>query len=51
MRNAHQEQIRKAGNVAGEVFNWLAMLGAIGELRPDFVSHEARFGHSYGVWR
>ncbi len=45
------EQIGKAGNVAGEVFNWLAMLGAIGDLRPDFVRHEARFGHSYGVWR
>lgn len=45
------EQIHKAGNVGGELFNWLAMLGAIGELHPDFVQLETRFGHAYGVWR
>ncbi len=45
------DQIRRAGNVGGELFNWLAMLGAIGELSPAFVKLEARFGHAYGVWR
>jgi hypothetical protein len=28
----------KAGNVGGELLDWIAMLGAIGNRRPTFVT-------------
>lgn len=44
-------RLEAAGNVAGELFNWLAMLGAIGEHRPDWVLPQPTYGHAYGFWR
>ena len=40
-----------AGNVSGELLNWIAMLGALdGGLRPAFVEPQEERGHAFGVW-
>jgi hypothetical protein len=44
-------QMRKAGNVGGELLNWIAMLGAIGGRKPTYVAPQMANGHAYGVWR
>ena len=41
----------KAGNVGGEILNWIAMLGAIGNRKPNYVAPQMQNGHAYGVWR
>ena len=46
-----QYQMLKAGNVGGEILNWIAMLGAIGIRRPNYVAPQMQNGHAYGVWR
>jgi gallate dioxygenase len=46
-----QHQLLKAGNVGGELLNWIAMLGAIGNRKPTYVAPQIQNGHAYGVWR
>jgi gallate dioxygenase len=46
-----EHQMRKAGNVGGELLNWIAMLGAIGNRKPDYIAPQMQNGHAYGVWR
>jgi gallate dioxygenase len=46
-----QHQLLKAGNVGGELLNWIAMLGAIGNRKPNYVAPQMQNGHAYGVWR
>ena len=46
-----QHQMLKAGNVGGELLNWIAMLGAIGNRKPNYVAPQMQNGHAYGVWR
>jgi gallate dioxygenase len=48
---ATEHQLLKAGNVGGEVLNWIAMLGAIGNRKPTYISPQMQNGHAYGVWR
>jgi gallate dioxygenase len=48
---ATEHQLLKAGNVGGELLNWIAMLGAIGNRRPTFVAPQLQNGHAYGIWR
>ena len=48
---ATSERMRRGGNVAGELLNWIAMLGAIGHRRPRFLEPQMEHGHAYGVWR
>ena len=38
----------KAGNVGGELLNWIAMLGAIGNRKPNYVAPQMQNGHAYG---
>jgi len=50
---ATSERIRQAGNVAGELLNWIALLGAIGPLGsrpPEVFEQQAGLGHSYAAW-
>jgi len=35
---ATPHQLLKAGNVGGELLNWIAMLGAIGDRKPNYVA-------------
>lgn len=44
------QQLKKAGNVGGEILNWIAMLGAAGRGKPDWIELQPQFGHGYGVW-
>jgi aromatic ring-opening dioxygenase catalytic subunit (LigB family) len=46
-----EHRMLKAGNVGGELLNWIAMLGAIGGRRPSYVAPQMQNGHAYGVWR
>jgi aromatic ring-opening dioxygenase catalytic subunit (LigB family) len=46
-----EHQMLKAGNVGGEILNWIAMLGAIGDRKPNYVAPQMQNGHAYGVWR
>jgi aromatic ring-opening dioxygenase catalytic subunit (LigB family) len=49
---ATEAQLLKAGNVGGEILNWIAMLGAIGgERKPNWMEPQMNNGHAYGVWR
>jgi aromatic ring-opening dioxygenase catalytic subunit (LigB family) len=48
---ATERQLLKAGNVGGELLNWIAMLGAIGDRKPHYVAPQMQNGHAYGVWR
>lgn len=42
--------LSQAGNVSGEILNWIAMLAATNAQKPDFVCLQARFGHAYAAW-
>ena len=48
---ATTDRLARAGNIGGELLNWIALLGALGPRRPGFL--EAQFGHgdAYPVWR
>ncbi len=47
---ATTDRLVKAGNVGGELLNWIAMLGAIGEHRPSFLEQQSHAGHAYAAW-
>ncbi len=52
MAEATTERMKRAGNVAGELLNWIAMLGTLGEARAaDWMAAQPRLGHSYAYWR
>jgi protocatechuate 4,5-dioxygenase beta chain len=44
-------RLAQAGNISGELLNWIAMLGAVGERKPIFIAPEADHGHAYAAWR
>jgi aromatic ring-opening dioxygenase catalytic subunit (LigB family) len=47
---ATTERMLAAGNVSGELLNWIAMLGALDGQRPVFVEPQEERGHAFGVW-
>lgn len=51
LNEATSERMARAGNVAGELLNWIAMLGVLGDRRPRFLEPQLTMGHAYGVWR
>ena len=48
VRQASTERMLAAGNVSGELLNWIALLGAVGDTRPTFV--DPQHGHAFAVW-
>lgn len=50
VREATTERMRQAGNVGGELLNWIALLGAVGDRAPDVFEQQANLGHSYATW-
>ncbi|MEX2446223.1 MAG: extradiol ring-cleavage dioxygenase [Dehalococcoidia bacterium] len=46
---ATAERMWQAGNIGGELLNWVAMLGVVGDRRPRFI--QARDGDAFGAWR
>ena len=51
LNEATSQRLSSAGNVAGELLNWIAMLGVVGDQRPRFLEPQMEHGHAYGVWR
>ncbi|HEX3736948.1 MAG TPA: hypothetical protein VHV53_05335 [Solirubrobacterales bacterium] len=47
---ATDEQMREAGNAAGEILDWITMLGMIDPAPPEVIETQAQFGHSYAAW-
>lgn len=48
LRRATEARLAAAGNAAGELLDWIALLGVVGERKPAFL--EPGDGDAYGVW-
>jgi gallate dioxygenase len=48
---ATPERFSRAGNVSGELLNWIAMLGTLGSQKLAWINAQPQFGNSYAVWR
>ena len=50
IQEATESQLLRAGNVGGELLDWIAMLGTIGGGRANFVIPQMEQGHAYAAW-
>lgn len=48
---ATAERMLRAGNIGGELLNWIAMLGAIGARKPVRVLPQNDHGQAFVAWR
>ncbi len=48
---ATSARMLRAGNIGGELLDWIAMLGVIGVRKPSTMLPHAGHGHAFGVWR
>jgi protocatechuate 4,5-dioxygenase beta chain len=48
---ATASRLARAGNIGGELLNWIAMLGVVGDRKPIFIAPEIEHGHAYAAWR
>jgi Catalytic LigB subunit of aromatic ring-opening dioxygenase len=44
-------RLARAGNIAGELLNWIAMLAVVGDRKPIFIAPQVDQGHAYAAWR
>ena len=51
IKAATEARMLLAGNVGGELLNWIAMLAFVGDRRPDFLEKQMENGHAYAGWR
>ena len=51
LEEATETRMLRAGNIGGELLNWIAMLGVIGSRKPRFIEPQIDHGHSYAAWR
>jgi aromatic ring-opening dioxygenase catalytic subunit (LigB family) len=51
LNEATTERIAAAGNVSGELLNWIALLAVVGEHRPAFLEAQLDAGFAYAAWR
>jgi protocatechuate 4,5-dioxygenase beta chain len=51
LNEATEERMQSAGNVAGELLNWIALLGAVGDRQPVWAEPQTSHGHAYAAWR
>ena len=51
INEATPARFRRAGNVSGEILNWIAMLGTLDGQKLTWLTPEPEFGNSYAVWR
>ena len=47
---ASEERLTYAGNAAGELLTWIAMLGLVGHGPAAFIEAQREFGHAFGCW-
>jgi aromatic ring-opening dioxygenase catalytic subunit (LigB family) len=56
VKRATTARMQAAGNTAGELLNWIALLGALNDRPPDFLEPDAqppdspRDAHAYAAW-
>jgi protocatechuate 4,5-dioxygenase beta chain len=48
---ATPERMWRAGNIGGELLNWMVTLGVVGKHKPRFSTGQGDDGHSFVVWR
>jgi len=48
---AAEDRLHAAGNVGGELLNWIAMFAFTDNRKPDFLIKQMENGHAYGGWR
>jgi aromatic ring-opening dioxygenase catalytic subunit (LigB family) len=51
LNEATTARMLRAGNIGGELLDWIAMLGVIGARKPSAMAPHANHGHAFGVWR
>lgn len=51
LQEATFERMLRAGNVATELLIWIAMLGTVGDRKPEWMKVQPREGEAYGIWR
>src|ERR1700691_4059505 len=51
IEEATTARMLQAGNIGGELLNWIAMLGVIGVRKPSAMLPHRGHGHAFGVWR
>jgi gallate dioxygenase len=51
LKESTQAQLLRAGNVGGELLNWIAMLGSVNGHALQWIKPQPDHGHAYGVWR
>lgn len=48
---ATPERMWKAGNIGGELLNWIVMLGTVGRSKPShIIDHDDEDGHAFAAW-
>jgi len=48
---ATADRLARAGNIGGELLNWIALLGALGQRRPVMLEPRMEHGDAFAVWR
>ena len=48
---SNEDRLHAAGNVGGELLNWIAMLAFTDNRKPDFLDKQMENGHAYAGWR
>ena len=48
---ASEAQMQGAGNVGGELLNWIAMIGAVGPQAASRVELDEARGHAFALWQ
>ncbi len=51
LEEATTARMLRAGNIGGELLNWIAMLGVVGARTPHSIAPQTDEGHAFGVWR
>ena len=51
LEKATSERMLAAGNVSGELLNWIALLGMVGKRKPVFLEPRMSHGDAYAAWR
>jgi protocatechuate 4,5-dioxygenase beta chain len=51
VQESTEAKMLDAGNIGGELLNFIAMLGVIGKHRPDFIEMQLDEGHIAAVWK
>jgi len=46
-----KKKLQKAGNIGGELLNWIALLGAIGDRKASWVVSQRAEGDGFAVWQ